>query len=66
MKISSHRCGSCVFYDILSKDKSCMKHEIHIEAFDVSCAEYIPFNRHTSRTYEEDIRYAKSLLKNNS
>lgn len=54
-------CGSCLFYDALSNDCSCMQ-GFPTNPFDKACEKYLPYDRHTDRTYHQDEMFARKML----
>lgn len=56
-----HKCGSCLFYDVLSKECSCMQ-GYPTNAFDDACEKYFAYDRHTDRTYHQDETFARKML----
>lgn len=57
----THRCGSCLFYDVLSKECSCIQ-GFPTNPFDDACEKYLPYDRHTDRTFHQDEVFARKML----
>lgn len=57
----THKCGSCLFYDALSNDCSCMQ-GFPTNPFDDACEKYFAYDRHTDRTYHQDEMFARKMM----